>query len=93
MESTYFYSNAVLNDSRVNVREKPTLDGEKMFQLSKGQPVRIYLRSSKKMTIGDLTDYWYCVRKLDTTYESEMSTGWIFGAYLDLEEIDFDTGK
>ena len=88
-EGTYYYANGVLNDSNVNARSIPSQKGERLFQLSKGQSVRIYSRSSNKMTIGNLTDYWYCVRKLDTTQESEMATGWIFGAYLNVNEIEF----
>jgi formylglycine-generating enzyme required for sulfatase activity len=86
-ESIYYYANGVLNDSNVNIRTLPSLDGRKLFQLSNGERVRIYARSSKRMIIGNMSDYWYCVRRLDTDQESEMSTGWIFGSYLDVSEI------
>jgi formylglycine-generating enzyme required for sulfatase activity len=89
-ESAYYYANGVLNDSNVNIRAVPSVEGERLFQLSKGKPVRIYLRSSRKMTIGNMTDYWYCVRRLDTNDESEMATGWVFGAYLNISQIEFN---
>jgi len=92
-ECTYYYANGFLSDSNVNVRDVPSLEGKKLFQLSNKQPVRIYLRSSKQMTIGNMTDYWYCVRRLDTESESEMATGWVFGAFLDIRQIEFKADK
>lgn len=93
VESLFFYANGFLNASNVNVRAVPSLEGEKIFQLSNSQPVRIYLRSTNKMTIGNMTDYWYCVRRLDTESESEMKTGWIFGAFLNISQITFEVEK
>lgn len=90
-ECIYFYADGIVNDTNVNIRAKPSLSGEKLFQFSDGEEVRVYARSTKKMTIKNMTDYWYCIRKLDTTYESEMSTGWIFGAYLTVKCIDFNS--
>ena len=88
-ESVYYYANGRVNDSNVNVRQAPSLNSMKMFQFQKGDRVRIYLRSNRKMSIGNTSEYWYCIRRLGTEKDAESSTGWIFGTYVDIEDIDF----
>ena len=42
------------------------------------------------MIIGNLQNYWYLVRVLNSKDDRDMKSGWVFGAYLDLKDIDFN---
>jgi hypothetical protein len=68
----------VLNDSNARVREFPNLDARVLGTLQKGSKVVVVDRSSLKVQIGALNDYWYSI-KTPTDIE-----GWLYGAYVDL---------
>jgi hypothetical protein len=68
-------------DSRVRVRSAPNLQGETIGYLDKGDRVELLEESSARMKVGDMTDYWYRVRRI-----SDGLSGWTYGYYLKQEK-------
>lgn len=71
---------AVSTESRVRVRSAGTLQADTLGYLEKGDQVEILEQSQEKMQIGEMSDYWYRVRRL-----SDGLTGWAYGYFLKLE--------
>jgi hypothetical protein len=69
----------VLNDSRVRIREYPTLSARVLGHLDRGQRVAVLERSGLPVPIDDMNDYWYKVRT------DEGLTGWSYGYFITLE--------
>ncbi|UCF96632.1 MAG: SH3 domain-containing protein [Spirochaetaceae bacterium] len=69
----------VLNDNRVRVRAFPTLRAEILDHLEKGDRVEVLDRSGRRERIGEMSDYWYLVRKEDGP------VGWSYGHFIDLQ--------
>ena len=71
----------VLTIGRVRVRQYPNLQAETFGYLEEGDNVEVLDRSGLEMTIGEMTDYWYRVRRMGDGLE-----GWAYGAFIDLAE-------
>jgi hypothetical protein len=69
---------ATVNDSNVRIRREPTLTGTQVGKLQKGDTVTVLEKSSAKMKVGTMDDYWYRIRT-DTGLD-----GWSYGAFLDV---------
>jgi len=77
---------ARINNNRVNLRNKPELSSDVWFTMDLGEEVGILGISAEKQAIGELEAYWYEVRvKLDGILSGGGLDGWVFGAYLDVE--------
>ena len=71
---------AVLNDSDVRVRDRPTTRGSRVItKLRKGDRVTVLGRGGTKVTIGNLTGYWLRIRLQDGR------TGYAFGEFFKLD--------
>ncbi len=70
----------VLNSDNVNFRSIPSLDGHKEGQLSSGDQIRLIERTSEKMRIGSMNDFWYKFYSLENN-----AHGWIYGHFIDIE--------
>jgi hypothetical protein len=68
---------AVLNDSAVGLRSKPSTTGDLLLKLDKGAMVLVLERGSGIETIGTASAPWYRVRTADGL------EGWLFAAFLD----------
>ncbi len=64
----------------MRVRAVANLQGETLGYLEKGDRVEVLARSTEKMVVGEMNDYWYRVRRV-----SDDLTGWSYGYYLQLE--------
>jgi len=76
-----------INSSGVRFRNRPELTSGVWFHFDFGDELEIIGISAEKQTIGELEDYWYEVR-LDYSAFEDISSGldgWVFGAYLDIE--------
>jgi hypothetical protein len=71
---------AVLNIDKVRIRENPNLEAKIFDLLNKGDAVDVLDRSSLKVKIDNLEDWWYRVKTADGR------TGWVYGAYLTLKD-------
>jgi hypothetical protein len=78
-------TNAVLNDSRVRVRENPNLEAQHLGYLNVDDEVEVLDRSGIKVQIGELNDWWYKIKR-----KSDGLEGWAYGPFLDLEEEQED---
>jgi len=76
----------VFNDSNVRVREYPKLESVQLGKLNEGAVVRILEKSSEKMRIGDMNDYWYKIKT------KEGLIGWSYGHFINLES-NFDQSE
>lgn len=65
----------------MRVRAAANLQGETRGHLEKYDRVEVLERSSEKMQIGEMNDYWYRVRRL---YDG--LTGWAYGYFLKREQ-------
>jgi hypothetical protein len=68
---------AVIVGSNVNVRERPSVDAKVVVQLQSGNMVTIIEKDPDEATIAGKTNHWYKV-------SGEFGSGWVFGAFLDL---------
>jgi hypothetical protein len=66
---------------RVRVRSAGDLQADTLGYLEKGDRVQVLETSAEKMTVGEMTDYWYRVQRL-----SDGLTGWSYGAYLAMDK-------
>jgi hypothetical protein len=64
----------------LRVRDKPDLDGEKLFLLENNQKVIIFKKDINNVTIDGITGNWLYIR----TNNNE-GQGWVFGGYLSKE--------
>lgn len=74
----YIPKRATLNDSQVRLRGIPTIQGNILRYLMKGETVAILSRQETEETIGGISNLWYKVRCWDG------QDGWVFGAFLDI---------
>jgi hypothetical protein len=70
--------NAVINDSKVRVRNEPLLTAAIVSQLEKGDSVTVLSRSATRVPVGSTSNYWYRVRTADGR------EGWTYGAFVTL---------
>ena len=68
----------VANDSRIRIRENPTLQSSNLGYLESEQRVRILKKSEEPMQIGEMYSYWYQIETQDGI------TGWSYGWFIDL---------
>jgi len=69
----------------VRFRNRPELTSGVWFNLDFGEKVGILGISPEKQIIGELEAYWYEVRVLYDEMTGDSLDGWVFGAYLDVE--------
>ena len=50
------------NDTHVRIRQSAELGAQILGEFNPGDPLRVLERSSEKMKIGDMEDYWYHVQ-------------------------------
>jgi len=75
-----------INNYGVRFRNRPELTSGIWFNLDFGEDVEILGISAEKQTIGELEAYWYEVRLNFPGIIGDGSLdGWVFGAYLDVE--------
>jgi hypothetical protein len=68
----------VLNDSRVRIREHPTLKAKTLGYLEKGESVQVLERSGYREPIDGMTSPWYRIETADGR------AGWSYGYFIDL---------
>ncbi len=66
---------AVIEAAYLRLRERPETDSRLVTTLWKGYVLEVLSRSSSKMYMDDLEDYWYQIN-----YDGLQ--GWVFGSYL-----------
>lgn len=66
------------NEDYVWIRQKPDLMGKRLGKLMKGQVVTITAKSSDRMLIGNMYNYWY---KIET---QAGIVGWSYGHFIDI---------
>ena len=71
--------NAIINDSRIRLRTKPTLESDTWGFLNTGDRVIIKDKTDEKFTIDGESWYWYKVE-----FEG-YPDGWVYGKYVDVE--------
>lgn len=76
----FFRRTAVVNDGPLNMRDKPSLDGNKVGYMPTNMGMLIYEKSNEKMKIGEYNDYWYRVAAENGFH------GWCYGAFITLDE-------
>jgi hypothetical protein len=69
----------ILNDSRVRVRELPSLDSDSITYLNEGDRIEIIDQSEEPMRIGEMESVWYKIKTSDGTI------GWTYGYFIDIE--------
>jgi len=77
-----------INNYGVRLRNKPELGNGAWFYLDFEEEVEILGISEEKQTIGELEAYWYEVRiNISEPFfkGNDVLDGWVFGAYLDIE--------
>jgi len=78
----------VINNYGARLRNKPELGSGAWFYLDFEEEVEILGISEEKQTIGELEAYWYEVRiNISEPFfkGNDVLDGWVFGAYLDIE--------
>jgi hypothetical protein len=70
-----------VTSDRVRVRSFYDLDSDILGHVNTGEEVIVMERSPGKEVIGDMNDYWFRVLS-----KSSYIKGWIYGAFLELEE-------
>jgi hypothetical protein len=76
----------LINMNGVRMYVKPDVQSDAWLVFNEYCKVEVIGRSIEKQTIGGVEAYWYEVR---WDYEID---GWVFGAYLDLEDPDYFDG-
>lgn len=71
---------AVLNDSKVRLRQEPVLNSKLSALLDKGEKVLVNAKFPEPYEIDGESWYWY---KVET---SNGKTGWVYGKYLDMPQ-------
>ena len=72
------------NSGGLRVRSAPNLEGTIVSSIDLDEEVEIIDISSHKMTIGDMWDYWYQVRKNPGDPDADHIEGWAYGYFLDI---------
>jgi hypothetical protein len=62
----------------VNVRDKPGLSSNVLFQLEDGHQVSVTAVTNESEMVDDIYDNWYYI-----TSATDEKSGWVFGAYLE----------
>jgi hypothetical protein len=80
----------IINNARVRLRTKPELTGYVWFFLDYRERIEILGISEEKQQIGELEAYWYEIRVnnkeyLDAFGSDRYLDGWVFGAYVDVD--------
>jgi len=68
---------SIVNDSDVRLRAIPSVLGQKLGLLQKGDKVAVLRRSATQFEIDGHRDYWYNVKT------GEQEIGWMFGEFLE----------
>jgi len=81
-----------INNTGVRLRTEPSLKGKIWFNLDLNENVEILGISEEKQIIGDMKAFWYEVRI--NHYKTGLNDlhgrldGWVFGAYIDVDNRD-----
>jgi hypothetical protein len=78
---------AVSTESRVRIRENPNLEAQTFGHLERGDELEVTDRSGIKVKIGEMTDWWYRIRR-----KSDGLEGWAYGAFLKLASYQGELG-
>jgi len=73
----------IVNDSKVNLRTLPALNGLVLNQVSKGDTVTIREISTSKSKIGDCSAYWFELGSINGKSFDLTEQQWVFGQFLD----------
>jgi hypothetical protein len=83
----------IINSTGVRLRTEPEITSEIIFNLDDRESIEIIGISERKQKIAEIEDYWYEVRiKYKKIFGDERDydiEGWIFGAYIDVNNRDF----
>lgn len=83
--TTVVYSQNIINDNNVNVRDYPSVSqGKLVGQLNTNQKVSVYYKTKSMDTINGKTNYWYKIETVD-----KKITGWIFGDFIKLGKDNY----
>jgi len=74
-----------INNYGVRLRNRPELTSDIWFNLDFEEKIEIIGMSEEKHIIGELEAYWYEVRVNFPNFGGGSLDGWVFGAYLDVE--------
>ena len=70
----------ILNDSNVRIRAIPSLSGEQLGFLDKNDRVEILDKTSEKMQVLEMNDYWFRMKT------AEGVSGWVYGYFIDVDK-------
>ena len=74
---------AKINDSRVNVRDFPSLNAKKVGQLNNGDLIAVTGVSENSDQIEGVSSHWLRVQLVTGSYEYGDPLGWVFGKYVE----------
>jgi hypothetical protein len=74
-ESSEFRGTFSVKEDNVNIRSRPSTEGEKIGSLNKGALVSVFGRTNVRWQAAGKTDFWYLT-----------DDGWVFGAFLEKYE-------
>jgi len=74
---------AKINDSRVNVRDFPSLSATKVGQLNNGDLIAVTGVSENSDQIEGVSSHWLRVQLVTGSYEYGDPLGWVFGKYVE----------
>lgn len=77
-ENTLNIQYGSVNDNRVRVRDNPNLDSNTLGYVNTGDEIFIFDKSTTKMKIGDMDNYWYKILVKDS-----LLLGWAYGEFID----------
>jgi hypothetical protein len=77
MLNNCIFTNGIMNDYNVNIRENPSLDGQKITKANKGETVFV-IGLGQYIEIENMIDYWYSIKVGNRDL-------WIFGYFVDFQ--------
>jgi uncharacterized protein YgiM (DUF1202 family) len=78
LPDNFIFTNGIVNDDNVNMRENPSLDGQIITQANKNQTVFV-TGLDQYVEIENMLDYWFQIKV-------ENRDLWIFGYYIDFQK-------
>jgi len=78
IENTLNIKYGSVNDNRVRVRDNPNLDSNTLGYVNTGDEIYILGKSTTKMKIGTMDNYWYKILGKDS-----LLLGWAYGEFID----------
>jgi hypothetical protein len=78
--------NTTINDSRVNVRNYPSLNGEILFQVNENTRIQVIGVSKEYYSIDNYNGNWLEIR-ISTITQNSGPQGWVFSKYVETGAI------